>query len=37
MPLAGGTGTIVLTATGAALIAAALAWFLLARRKQTAS
>ena len=37
MPLAGGTGTIALTAAGAALIAAALAWLLLARRKQTAS
>ena len=37
MPLAGGTGTIALTAAGAALITAALAWLLLARRKQTAS
>ncbi len=34
MPLAGGTGPIALTATGAALIAAALSWLLLARRKQ---
>ena len=36
MPLAGGTGTIALTATGASLIAAALAWLILARRKQHA-
>ena len=37
MPLAGGTGTIALTAAGAALIAAACAWIFLARRRQTAS
>ncbi len=37
MPLAGGTGTIALTAAGAALIAAACMWLLFARRKQTAS
>ncbi len=34
MPLAGGTGPIALTAAGAALIAAACAWLILARRKQ---
>ena len=37
MPLAGGTGTIALTAAGAALIAAACAWIFLVRRRQTAS
>ena len=36
MPLAGGTGPIALTAAGAALIAAALSWLLLARRKKRA-
>ena len=34
MPLAGGTGPIALTAAGAALIAAALSWLILARRKR---
>ena len=36
MPLAGGTGPIALTAAGAALIAAALAWLFLTRRKKRA-
>ena len=34
MPLTGGTGTIALTATGAALVAAAGAWWLFLRRKK---
>ena len=34
MPLAGGTGPIALTAVGAALIAAALSWLFLTRRKR---
>ncbi len=36
MPLAGGTGTIALTAAGSALVAAACACFLLTRRKNRA-
>ena len=37
LPLAGGTGIIAFTAAGAALVAAALVWLLLARRKKRAA
>ena len=37
MPLAGGTGTIAFTAAGAALVAAACAWYLVGRRRSSSA